>query len=40
MCDPEEFDAFCQDFKVTKAVSWLQTYIREMQESFEQNGIA
>lgn len=27
---PEEFDDFVEEFKATKAVSWLKTYIREM----------
>lgn len=37
---PEEFEDFSQEFKATKAVSWLRTFMREMRESFEADGAA
>jgi hypothetical protein len=37
---PEEFDDFCEEFKATKAASWLKTYIREMRQSYEETGAA
>lgn len=37
---PEEFDDFVEEFKATKAVSWLKTYIREMRASYEETGAA